>query len=152
MRATLIAPQLLVPNTGRRRPGWALRVRVRLLAARHDRELEACVPVLPDSALALHVHRITSAPERQRLADALRSVLDRAHDGDAPMTARIPLQRSRIRGEQVLIAEIVQRLDSPARSRGIARLRLLLADGAGPLYVSGQGSLAAQLRGVLAAL
>jgi hypothetical protein len=34
----------------------------------------------------------------------------------------------------------------------MARLRLLLADGAGPLYRAGRGSLAAELRGVLAAL
>jgi hypothetical protein len=40
----------------------------------------------------------------------------------------------------------------PVRARGVARLRLLLSDGTGPLYRSGRGSLAAELRGVLAAL
>ncbi|HEY5844747.1 MAG TPA: hypothetical protein VIU87_25375 [Mycobacterium sp.] len=151
MRATVIAPQLVL-DTGRRRPSWTLRARARMLAARFDRELEAGVPVVPGSALALHAHRIASLPERQRLADGLRLILARAHTGDAPMTARIPLCRRQILAEEVLIGEILQRLDRPARGRGVARLRLLLADGAGPLYVTGRGSLAAQLRGVLAAL
>ena len=91
MRATLIAPHCWCSTSDRRRPGWTLRARVRLLAGRYDRELEACVPVVPDSALALHAHRITSAPERQRLADGLRLLLDRARAGDSPTTARIPL-------------------------------------------------------------
>jgi hypothetical protein len=34
----------------------------------------------------------------------------------------------------------------------MARLRLLLSDGAGPIYRPGSGSLIAELRGVLAAL
>jgi len=38
------------------------------------------------------------------------------------------------------------------RARGMARLRMLLSDGTGPLYRAGRGSLAAELRGVLAAL
>jgi hypothetical protein len=36
--------------------------------------------------------------------------------------------------------------------RGMARLRILLADGRGPLYRSGAGSLNAALKGALAAL
>ena len=40
----------------------------------------------------------------------------------------------------------------PVRSRGMARLRILLSDGSGPLYRTGQGTLTAALRGVLAAL
>jgi hypothetical protein len=34
----------------------------------------------------------------------------------------------------------------------MARLRILLSDGSGPLYRTGQGTLTAALRGVLAAL
>jgi len=40
----------------------------------------------------------------------------------------------------------------PVRARGIARLRMLLSDGTGPLYRPGRGSLGAALLGVLAAL
>jgi len=36
--------------------------------------------------------------------------------------------------------------------RGMARLRMLLTDGTGPLYDGGSGSLAAELRAVAAAL
>jgi hypothetical protein len=38
------------------------------------------------------------------------------------------------------------------RARGMARLRILLTDGRGPMYRNDRGSLAAELRGVLAAL
>ncbi len=151
MRAVLIAPQPVV-NAGRTRPSWTLRTRVRLLASRFDRELEACVPVVPGSALALHADRITSAPERQRLSGGLRLLLDRARHGEPPGTARNPLRRKQIIADEELVTEILQRLNTPARGRGIARLRLLMTDGAGPLYATGRGSLAAQLRGVLAAL
>jgi len=40
----------------------------------------------------------------------------------------------------------------PVRARGMARLRILLSDGRGPLYRTGRGTLGAALRGVLAAL
>jgi hypothetical protein len=37
-------------------------------------------------------------------------------------------------------------------ARGVARLRLLLSDGAGPMYWYGGGDLGAELRAVLAQL
>ena len=40
----------------------------------------------------------------------------------------------------------------PVSARGVARLRLLLSDGAGPMYWPGGGDLGAELRAVLAQL
>ena len=53
-----------------------------------------------------------------------------------------------------VIDDITLLLHSPreVRARGMVRLRMLLSDSRGPLYRSGRGSLAAELRGVLAAL
>jgi hypothetical protein len=40
----------------------------------------------------------------------------------------------------------------PVSARGVARLRLLLSDGCGPMYWSGSSDLGAELRVVLAQL
>jgi hypothetical protein len=53
-----------------------------------------------------------------------------------------------------VIDEVCDRLVDPfpVRVRGMARLRILMSDGLGPLYRSGRGTLTAALHGVLAAL
>ncbi|CAN5219817.1 hypothetical protein BH09ACT8_BH09ACT8_23990 [soil metagenome] len=70
------------------------------------------------------------------------------------LSSRLPLQYARIVAAEDVVDEVTLRLHAPlpVRARGMARLRLLLSDGAGPLYHSGRGSVAAGLRGVLAAL
>ena len=136
-------------------PSWRARVAATVFAERYDRQLEACAAVQPASALAVHVARITSAPEREQLARSLRTLL---HDAREPSPAgiptRVPVQRDAVTAVEDLIDQITLRLHAPlpVRARGMARLRLLLGDGVGPVYRSGRGSLAAALRGVLAAL
>lgn len=134
---------------------WLVRVRARMQAARFDRELECGVPVVLGTALAVHAGRLVSEHERSQLADTLDLMCDRARNEEEPLlTTRIPLRCSNILAEEPTLTAIVERLRAtrPARARGVARLRLLLADGLGPLYESGSGSVAAALRGVLAAL
>jgi hypothetical protein len=135
-------------------PSWRSRVIALRFAARLDRAVDRCEPVPPGSALAVHVERLTSTAERKLLADTLRSVL-RATDHVPPgLSTIVPVHRGRVGAAADLVDEIRMLLDAPlpVRSRGVARLRLLLADGAGPLYATGRGSLSAELRGVLAAL
>lgn len=153
MRTAPIASHLRT-DTGPRRVGWGARVRARWWAARYDRELDSDVTVLPGGALAVHRARIVGPAERHRLAEALASVLDRARRAPHLPSARVPLRRSQIIADEALIEEIVECLRGahPVRARGVARLRLLLADGTGPLYTMGGGSVAAALRGVSAAL
>jgi len=104
------------------------------------------------TVLAIHAERIVSVSERHRLACGLQTALDRAHAGANPV--RLSLRRRQILADEPLIRQIMERLGAaqPVRPRGIARLRMLLSDGAGPLYTTGSGSLPAQLRGVIAAL
>lgn len=119
-------------------PLWA-RVGARLRPARLDREIDRCAAVHPGTALAVHVARLTGPSERERVAAGLRSArLNRPGAGSV----------------QDLVDDITMRLHAPrpVRARGVARLRLLLADAGGPLYAAGRGSLPADLRGVLAAL
>jgi hypothetical protein len=64
------------------------------------------------------------------------------------------VHRAGVVAAEDLIDDVTLLLHSPrpVRARGMARLRLLLSDGAGPLYGPGCGNLIAALRGVLAAL
>ena len=133
---------------------WWARLRAALLADRLDRELEAGRTATPGSPLAAHAARLTSAREREHLQAALHMVMHDALVGRRPGSARVPVQAAEVcRGAEV-ISDILDRLESPlaARVRGVARLRILLSDGRGPLYRADSGSLVAALRGVLAAL
>jgi hypothetical protein len=126
------------------------RLAARLRSAHCDRALERCEPVEPASPLAVHVARLKSAAERAQLADTLR----RARQTGGRGSLQVPLHRAKVAAAVDLIDAVAVRLAAPAPvgARGVARLRLLLADGAGPMYVTGRGSLNAELRGVLAVL
>jgi hypothetical protein len=131
---------------------WPVRLLARLCAARYDRQIEDGVSPAPGSALAAHAARLVSAREREDLTHALRLVTYDADGGH--FTVRAPVQADAVhRGEGVIDA-VCERLADPfpVRARGMARLRILLSDGRGPLYRSGKGTLTAAMRGVLAAL
>lgn len=128
------------------------RVLVVRSAGRHfDNQIELGIRLPPDSTLAVHAARITSNQERALLARTLRSLANSEH---SQITARVPANRRAIAESAPLIDEIALRLHAPlpVNPRGMARLRLLLSDGGGPLYQPGRGTLRAELRGVLAAL
>ena len=130
------------------------RLRARMFAARLDREVEAGIIPLAGSALAVHLARLTSVAERETLARTLRQALADLHDVPRGYSARVPVHPERLATCRGVIDDITLLLHSPrpVRARGMARLRMLLSDGTGPLYRNGRGSLGAELRGVLAAL
>jgi hypothetical protein len=133
-------------------PPWSVRMRARLWADRYDRQIEDGVTPAPGSPLAVHAARLVSPREREDLAHTLRLVTYDADGGH--FTVRAPVQADAVhRGEGVINA-VCERLADPfpVRARGMARLRILLSDGRGPLYRSGKGTLTAAMRGVLAAL
>jgi hypothetical protein len=126
----------------------------KVFAVRLDRQVEVGAPVPVGSALAVHVARLTSTRERELIARALQSSLQDATQGFRGFSARVPVNRVGVIAAGNLIDEVTLRLHSPdpVRPRGMARLRLLLSDGTGPLYTPWRGSVAADLRGALAAL
>ena len=133
-------------------PSWSVRLCARLFAARYDRQIEDGVSPTPRSPLAVHATRLISPRERNDLARALRLA---THDADGGhFSMRAPVRCDAVRGSADVIVAVCERLDDPfpVRIRGMARLRILLSDGRGPLYRSGQGTLSAAMRGVLAAL
>jgi len=130
------------------------KLRARMFAGRLDKELDSGEIPMPGSALAVHAARLTSVEEREALARALRHAMAEAQHAHAGVPLRIPVHPQRMSFCRQVIDDITLLLHSPrpVRARGMARLRILLSDGTGPLYRNGHGSLPAELRGVLAAL
>ena len=124
------------------------------VGGKFDRMLAVGVPAPAGSALAVHAARLTSADEREAIARALRRALDDARNRDAPVSSRVPLNVPNIAAAEDRIDEVTLRLHSPrpVTARGVARLRLLLSDGAGPMYRYGRGDLEGRLGAALAAL
>jgi hypothetical protein len=131
-----------------------VRLRARLFAGRYDRQIEDGVDPVPGSPLAVHGARLTSARERDDMADALRLIVRDADTTGPRLGSRVPVHTAAVHHAADVIDELCDRLADPfpVRARGMARLRIVLSDGCGPLYRSGAGTLTAALHGVLAAL
>jgi hypothetical protein len=123
----------------------ARRVRLRdLLAARWragslERALARGVAPDTDAALALRAEALIGPSVRAALARRLRRVVRDARATGVLFSTRVPT-----RGRAILAAaEDLDRLAGrlvaprPVSARGVARVRLLLSDGCGPLYFRG---------------
>jgi hypothetical protein len=130
------------------------RLRARVMSYSLDRALAAGVPEDSSPALELRAQRLTNASAATELGGQLRRIITEAHEPGPPS------MRIRPCTEQVLAVEedlrrLASRLQSPrpATAGGIARVRLLLIDGTGPLYHSGGNrSLGALVNDAAAAL
>jgi hypothetical protein len=155
-----ISPDLLstagdaLRRTATPRPSLAARVTARLRAYQLDRQLAVGVPAPAGSALAVHQARLVTVAEREAIACTLRQALDDANAGASPLSSRIPLHPTNIVAAEDLIDAITLRLHSlrPVSPRGMARLRVVLSDGSGPMYRFGRGDLSGRLGAALAAL
>src|ERR1700754_415539 len=155
-----ISPDLFSPASDVRRrsavprPSLVARVRARLRAYQLDRQLAVGVPAPAGSALAVHQARLTSVAEREAIAWALRQAVHDSHAGGTWLSSRIPVHPTNIAAAEDLIDAITLRLHSPrpVSARGMARLRVVLSDGCGPMYRFGRGDLSGRLGAALAAL
>jgi hypothetical protein len=136
------------------RPSLVARVTARLKAYQFDRQLAVGVPAPAGSALAVHQARLISVAEREAIARALRQAVHDADAGPYPLSSRIPVHPTNIAEAGDLIDTITLRLHSPrpVSARGMARLRLVLSDGCGPMYRFGHGDLSGRLGAALAEL
>jgi hypothetical protein len=120
---------------GLRRVRWRDRLAVRARASALDAELasgaspESCV------ALALHAGRLSAPAQRRLLARSLTRVVAAS---DAPAARRLPTPvcKAAVHRARAQLAAVAGRLTAsgPVNVQGLARVRLLLADGTGPLY------------------
>ena len=130
------------------------RVTARLRAHRLDRQLAVGVPAAAGSALAVHQARLRSVAEREAVARTLRRAVNEVHAGGGPLSSRVGLHTTNIEAAEDVIDAITLRLHSPrpVGARGMARLRIVLSDGCGPMYRFGRGDLSGRLGAALAAL
>lgn len=141
------------PRTATRRPALPARIAARLRAGRYDRLLAVGVVAEPGSPLAAHRARLTSTAERHAIAASLERAVRESRHTDV-RSSRIPVNVSNITAAEGLIDQVTLRLHSPrpVGVLGMARLRLVLADGGGPLYRFGRGDLPGRLGAALAEL
>lgn len=133
--------------------GALARLAARLVAGRLDRRLADGAAPRPGSMLAAHARRLTSDEEREGLARALRTAVTDAQGPSVHRVLRVPVHPAGVLAARDVIEDIALRLHAPrpVRYTAIARLRVLMADGRGPLYRKGaRGSLTAELKAVLA--
>ena len=119
-----------------------------------DRQLSVGTTPEAGTPLAVHAGRLTSTREREDVARALRRCIRDAYCEPPFRTSRIQVDASAVVGAEEIIDSITLRLHSPrpVTARGMAQLRLLLADGGGPLYRYGRGDLEGRLRAAFSSL
>jgi hypothetical protein len=115
------------------------RVAARLRARRLDRELAAGTAPGARPALTLRAQALGERSVRTTLAKALRHAIAEAHRPQTLSIAQVPLHRSAVRRAAEELDALASRLlaPGPVAARGIAQARLLLTDGASPLYDGG---------------
>ena len=119
-----------------RRARAGSRLRAHVCARRLDRALAAGIP--PDSRadLSVRAHGLIGSRERLALASAIRRVIDESEQAVRPMSFSVPICRRKVWRSRRALGDILERLlaAEPLDARGVAQIRLLLSDGAGPLY------------------
>jgi len=129
--------QLDADGVWARRVTWYERLQSHLCGDRLDRALAAGVPPETDPLLALRAAQISSPKSRSELASLVRRILSSAlTPDDSPFRARSMAILPRVRKAQREFETLVERLEAPVPlpARGMAAVKLLLRDGAGPLY------------------
>ncbi len=137
-------------DLGLRRVRWRDRLTVWARASALDARLAAGTS--PDSSvpLALHAARLCAPAQRRLLARTLTRIVA-ASEAVGGRHLAAPVCKPSVRRVRPQLAGIAGRLSAggPVDVQGVARLRLLVADGTGPLY---QPPRAEDLRNELAAV
>jgi hypothetical protein len=119
-----------------------------------DRRLAAGVPPEAAAALTLRAGILLRPRERKRMAGGLRKLIGFARRPPA-VPAGVVVARAEVAEAARRLEALAARLEGaePVDVRGVALARLLITDGAGPLYVPGRpGALSAAVEEALDAL
>lgn len=131
----LVAERADASLSARRAGPWD-RVMVRARAVALDGELARGHPPEASARLALRAQQLVRMRSRRDLADSIRRLLARAARPDASRWPPATVRWERVRATAGEFRALADRLLSPAPlpARGVAQARVLLGDGAGPLY------------------
>jgi hypothetical protein len=103
-----------------------------------DHDIAAGASPESSALLALRAQALVRPAMRQRLARSLEHLREGAEPrpGPQPSGLRVRVRRDRILGAADALQILIDRLVAPAPvpARGVAGVRILLIDGAGPLY------------------
>jgi hypothetical protein len=123
---------------GGQRASLSARLHERLRSRHLDRELACGARPGSNAALAAHARRLLEPKTRVRLARALEGALA---DAKKPVgfTSRVPLRGPAIDAARTELESLTAELrtDDNCSPRGVALARLLVLDGASPLYGPG---------------
>ena len=107
-------------------------------AGKLDRDIAGGVSPDASATLALRAQALVRPSTRRALARTVEQILEQATTGRAPrfVGAQIPIRRDRIMDAADALQMLIDclRAPGPLPARGVARVRVLLTDGAGPLY------------------
>lgn len=112
------------------------RLLVRLHAFRLDSDLAAGISPDATVALALRSQMLVRVSTRRDLAHSAHRVLATAMRTPAGGRLPVPVCWDRVRNCSAEFGELIRRLlaAGPVPAQGVAKARVLLADGSGPLY------------------
>lgn len=113
-----------------------LRLRVLIRRDRLDMALAGRARPGDDPAQRLRAAQLLRAHERRRVARGLRSAVASAYVPPRGWSPRVPVAVRGVRLGRPALERLASRLGSaaPVSARGVARARILLTDGTGPLY------------------
>jgi hypothetical protein len=119
-----------------RRDGIGNHLRVGLHQHRLDRELADGLPVDSSPQHELRAAQLTDRRSRAMLARSLRRLVIAAQSRPHGLSPVIAPARSAVLPCETEMVALAERIDSdtPVAAAALARTRLLLADGCGPLY------------------
>jgi hypothetical protein len=128
-----------------------MRLKALIQSRRLDEELASGADPNADALRHERAAELVERRTRRRIAASLKEALAEAEAPRRPFSVRAPIARAAIRNSREDVEDVVNRLSGPApvRPQGVARARMLLTDGTGPLY--GEETSAVHLRWRLAA-
>ena len=111
------------------------RLWARLRARRLDRDLARGVPAHGSPALSWRAELLTRPSVTHELGAQLRALVSEAHDPGRALL-RVHADPQRLVSVEADLRRLASRLDAarPSHPAGVAKVRLLLTDGTGPLY------------------
>jgi hypothetical protein len=103
---------------------------------------------------ALRARRVRVARRQRRYAEGLENAVQRAAGPRSIFSAAVPVTREAAGEARPILLDLAERLRQPrpVRPEGVAQVRRLLTDGAGPMYYGHPGDLRTTAMLILLAL